>query len=258
MMKRLVPFLLCLLASFPAGADITHVGTVINDGSSEDVTITKPAGTVQGDVVFACYGNGQEDATSLTLTGGATWTLIDDIPSASFSDNRMAAWYKVAGASEPASYTFDSTGSSSSQTVASISTFRGLDVSGGLDVTYVRANHYVKLGNDTTPAPPTITTNTNGALVVICMHHKSSTATAHVPSSGYDARGDFVQNNENMLVQSRVIATAGAETPGDITLTDDDATTDPSLITVAFMPELAGALKLRRMRDDDQRVRVHD
>ncbi|WP_433355609.1 hypothetical protein ACQP25_17195 [Microtetraspora malaysiensis] len=67
---------------------------------------TKPAGTVAGDLLFAFQVADRGPITNLTApTGGATWQLLDTLDNGSNQFIRL--WWKVAGASEPASYTIN-------------------------------------------------------------------------------------------------------------------------------------------------------
>lgn len=79
----------------------------INDVNSQNLTINKPSGVVQGDLMIAQLVK-SNNAYTMSLAG---WTLIQDGSPAS-GGPYMGTFYKVAGASEPASYTFVGTGSS--------------------------------------------------------------------------------------------------------------------------------------------------
>jgi hypothetical protein len=70
-------------------------------GSSGTATVAKPAGTVQGDLLVAGIMIEKGSQVSITATG---WTLI--LRTNQSTDVGMATYYKVAGASEPANYSF--------------------------------------------------------------------------------------------------------------------------------------------------------
>lgn len=222
-----------------AGADITIVASNSNTtGGNPDISMSKPTGTADGDVLFACYGNTSSDTTSITLSG---WTPIDLNTAGGGSANTFAAWYKVAS-SEPGTYTFDNTGSSANNTSASIITLRGVDTSNPLDVAYVEGSHFIRVQNDATPNVPDITTVTNGALVVYCAHTTGgTTTTAITPATNYDEQTEVIQNNRYQETATRIIATAGAQTIGDITLVTGGGGEDTSIITVAFRPAAISA-----------------
>ena len=91
------------------------------------LTITKPAGTVQGDVLLARITNRNNVAAVMTAPAG--WTVLRSDQSAS----QIKSWvlYKVAGAAEPASYTF--TIDLASYIAGSISAFSGVDTANPID-----------------------------------------------------------------------------------------------------------------------------
>lgn len=90
------------------------VASATGSVSDTSLSITKPSGTVEGDLMFAFMGN----ATSATWTGDTSWTEILD--QGAKPSIRIA--YKVAGASEGSSYTF--TSSVSSNIAGGIITYR--------------------------------------------------------------------------------------------------------------------------------------
>jgi hypothetical protein len=86
--------------------------------SGTDCVINKPTGTVQGDVMVAVINFN----SNITVTAPSGWTTIDEddgIPSA----GTALIYYKVAGASEPTTYTWQ--GSASNRYGGVIATFTG-------------------------------------------------------------------------------------------------------------------------------------
>jgi hypothetical protein len=63
-------------------------------------SINKPAGTVEGDLLIAMFG----DFASSTFTPPAGWTALGSVYSAGGTNAQV--FYKIAGASEPSSYTW--------------------------------------------------------------------------------------------------------------------------------------------------------
>lgn len=224
---------------------ITHVGTETGSvGNSEDVTVDVPSGVQDGDVLLGFYHNPDDDPLTVALSGFTQIALIGD---ATADDHKTGAWYRVAS-SEPSSYTFDSTGSGANQTSAMIMALRGVDTSNPLDVAFVQGSHYIKY-TDSSGAPAAITTVTNGAWVVIFTSvPNSTTITDFSGPSGYTQRGEVIGNNRSAQVVTREIATAGAETPGSITLTGDTGTGDPASITLAIRPATGLNPAIRRRR----------
>jgi hypothetical protein len=100
------------------------------DGSYYDpnpITINKPSGTVSGHVMIANI-SGANGYTFSSVPSG--WTLITSVNS---GDNyTLKAYYKVAGGSEPSSYTWSAQSSSDTFTGV-ISTYSGVDTADPID-----------------------------------------------------------------------------------------------------------------------------
>lgn len=97
---------------------ITHVGTQTDTASNgTSVVITKPAGTVAGDVLLAIISCNNQN-----VTPPSGWVQLFDSSSGVF---RCQAFYKLAGGSEPSSYTFSIP--SAAPMVGSVSCYDGVD-----------------------------------------------------------------------------------------------------------------------------------
>lgn len=137
-----------------------------NGSAGTSLVINKPAGTQEGDLlvaVMSCAGG-------VSWTGDTDWTEVADL--AGTPSLRIA--YKVAGASEPASYTFTASGS---QTLSGgIMTWRnaGWDTIGSIDT-------------DTGSVNPTVTPNFDfgRVLVFVCVGNQAS-KTFNTNSGGVD------------------------------------------------------------------------
>lgn len=81
----------------------------LNDDTSPAVTIDKPTGTVEGDLLIAIIAVDSNATADSGWTQPSGWTLIrkDGLDANSYT---MMSAYKVAGGAEPASYTFELTG----------------------------------------------------------------------------------------------------------------------------------------------------
>ena len=100
----------------------------VNSAASAGAACNKPTGTVEGDTMFAAvYAyNNAVDQTALP-TG---WAIIDEI---NISNRYYSYWYKVAGASEPSTYTFSMTGAANKYLVAIATYYGNLDISDLID-----------------------------------------------------------------------------------------------------------------------------
>ncbi len=126
--------------------------------STSSTTVGKPAGVVAGDVMLATL---EIDEDPATVTGPAGWQpALDTLAGAgTASAFHMQTWYKVATASEPASYSWNVSGSPwvgiSVADYAGVSQTAPIDVSSGRDA-----------GITATPTTPSVTTSAGSDLLV--------------------------------------------------------------------------------------------
>lgn len=88
-----------------SGGGLTYVARAWGDSggaTAGSFTIGKPSGTTQGDLMIAAVSG-----SSNQFMADTGWTQIGAVPGSAF---RMALFSKVAGASEPSSYTFAASG----------------------------------------------------------------------------------------------------------------------------------------------------
>lgn len=135
--------------------------TAANSGAAT-LTINKPSGTLEGDLMISFVSNGN----SRTWTGDTGWTeVVDDAVNGGI---RIA--YKVAGASEGASYTFTAV--------------EGNATSQGIIVTY-RGATYSLIGTVSAAASPTVAptiTTTAVGTILGYFNTVSASRTFTVPS----------------------------------------------------------------------------
>jgi hypothetical protein len=109
---------------------ITQVGTATTAGSSgagnTSLVVNKPTGIASGDFMLAILSTNSD--RSLSISG---WTLVSTEISANFSNT---LWYKVAGGSEPSSYTVNASGGTLAAMGAAIIGFTGVNVSNPINV----------------------------------------------------------------------------------------------------------------------------
>lgn len=111
--------------TFRAGANTAYTALVYS------TTIPKPTGTVENDIMLAYLFRGRGTADWSLLTVPTGWTQIGtdvDVFDGGFWA-RSAIWWKRAGASEPADYTWDHIGTTSS-TQGYIGSYSGCPTSG--------------------------------------------------------------------------------------------------------------------------------
>jgi hypothetical protein len=161
------------------------------------IKITKPAGVIPGDLLIAgLYVRG---APSVTAPAG--WTLIRQ-------DGSAFSYRRVAGASEPASYTW--TYPENHTAAGAIAAYTGVDTSDPVQVTSGRVN-----GKSVSLTAPSITTTKPGTMVVGVFGVGRKT-TINRPS-GMKERADVASTNgtKNVTAELSELLLVGPAITGD-------------------------------------------
>lgn len=142
----------------------------VRPATTSSLTINVPAGASSGDVMIASVA---VNPSSVTITAPAGWTLIRQTAQGAGNSSRLATYYRVAGASEPASYSWTLNGAHAGA-VGGIMSFSGVDNTSPIDVengaaTNSSLNHQ---------APSLTTGQDDGMLVTVHEYASSSTWTA--------------------------------------------------------------------------------
>ena len=220
-MSRLVAFAffgLALLAAAPAQGQIafraaasttaTGVTPAFRSAASATttgatLTLAKPSGVAANDVLIASIGL---TPSSVAISPPSGWVLVRRTDNAGPTSNSLAVYYKVAGASEPASYAWGVTGASF--TVGGVQAFTGVDTATPLDVENGQATP-----SATTHATPGVTTTLANTLVVTA-HGLASAGTWSPPSGMTESfdRPSGAANATGMSIEGNRVpqAVAGA------------------------------------------------
>jgi hypothetical protein len=155
-------------------------------------TVTKPAGVAAGDLLLATL---EVDADPATVSGPAGWTKLLDTVGAPGTGSAFhtQVWWKLAGASEPASYAW--TVSGGPWVDIGLLAYTGVNQTSPIDVSSGR-------NAGTTSAPVTDAVTTTGAnemVVALFVNFDSGTWTA---GSGMTRRYDFDSNEAQDAVQA--------------------------------------------------------
>jgi hypothetical protein len=188
----------------PAGitAPVFRAGASYNyPGSGGMIYLTKPAGTVAGDILIATIVHAksapaQNDLVPNAADGWAkvgTSTVVNGTLSA-----KLEVWWKRAGASEPASYAFDVWGSSSNE--GYIAAYSGCVASGSPIDAF--STNSATTGSTATGTGIT-TTQANDKLLWI--GHNWTASGTLVPPTGMTERREYL-----LYVADQTIAAAGA------------------------------------------------
>jgi hypothetical protein len=165
--------------------------TVING-----FTVGRPAGTTAGDLLLAAL---EVDEDPMTITAPAGWTLLLDTLAgpATSSAFHAVVYYKVAGASEPASYTW--TVPSGAYTDIAVLAYSGVSTTNPIDVAAGRDAGVVA----TATTPSLTTTAPNDLLVAVFIDFNYG---SYAAGTGLTRRLNF----DSVSVQDMAQAAAGA------------------------------------------------
>jgi len=142
--------------------------------SGTTLTVTKPSGTVAGDVLVATV---MARPSGVTFTAPSGWVLVRSTTQSAGPSLRFVTYYKVAGASEPASYSWTLGGSSTSGAVGGIGSFSGVSNSSPINAE----------GGNTTPYAYTHTANsitTTSANTMVVSSHGFPSSSPFSPPTG--------------------------------------------------------------------------
>jgi hypothetical protein len=136
------------------------------------LTIALPAGTVANDVMIASIS---VQPSSAAVTAPAGWTLVRQINNATAPTGSLYVYSRVAGASEPGSYTWTIT--SLAYAAGGIQSFSGVDTASPIDV-----ENGATTASALTHATPSITTT--GANEMLVTSHMISSSGTWTPPAG--------------------------------------------------------------------------
>ena len=191
------------VAAFVAATSAGSSGTTL--------TINRPAGTAACDVMVAAVAFRPETAA---ITPPAGWTLVRRIDNSNIRENSLAVYYKVAGSSEPASYSW--TLSTSTGIVGGIRSFRGVDTADPIDV-----ENGQNTSSGLSHATPSVTT-TVAYTMLVTSHGFSSAATWTAPAGmteAFDVASLAVPNGSGESMDGAYVLQAAAGSSGTKTAT---------------------------------------
>jgi hypothetical protein len=185
---------------YTGAAHILALRPAAGGGGSTTLTINKPAGVVQNDVMIASISVGPSTAT---ITPPAGWTLVRRTDQATGTSNSLAVYKLLAGAAEPASY--DWTFSAGHTGAAG-----GIMAFSGADPVLVETDSGVNTASGTAHATPSLTTGLYNTMIITSHSVGVSTATTwNYPvgmTEAVDANGGSAALEMNYVLQ----AVAGA------------------------------------------------
>lgn len=214
---RLQPFTYCdpddpsAATASSAGASVTFLAAAQAGATTGNLTINKPAGTVQNHVMIASVAVRPH---TVTVTPPSGWTQVRRIDNTVSTTNSLIVYRKVAGAGEPANYTW--TLSAHTGAVGNIASFSGVDTASPVNV----ENGQVWTGAVNMTAfnvvAPSVTTTVAGTMLVTSYAISSSgtSGSAWTPPAGMTEAADISSESgttgESIEVSYAVQAAAGA------------------------------------------------
>ncbi|GEM_PF-1621949 len=196
--------------SAPPGCQpITPGSTTTNAANASSLTLDVPSGISAGDVLVAQVAI--RPICLLGLCGGITapagWTLIQEDTNPTLLLSRgtvQGSYYRVADGSEPASYAWTF---GSSRAAGGIGAYRGVDPDAPIDA------HSGQTGSSATLTAPSVTTTTEGALLLglFTSGHGNTNVTPSSPlGTVYQARTGAGGNGVAVGAGSEILGAAGA------------------------------------------------
>jgi hypothetical protein len=204
--------------------------------SPYDATVAKPTGTAQGDILFCHIGWRYPPAPTIDSVPTG-WTLI-----AEYLDNndRYALYYKVAGASEPDTYTWSFDGTCYVRVVCSCYTGGDFDAEDPIDV--VSNTAYRASDNIVRAASMTVST-ANSPLIFWACTYSASVQTFIKPTTPTDTWVEDDDAGSTISDHSTEICSmvwAGSGATGDMDAICSAITGTRHAFAVALNPAAAG------------------
>lgn len=197
--------------------------------NAASLTCNKPTGTQEGDILIA-YVNDEGNHT-LTPPDGSWSTIINQQNSSSAL--RFAAFWKLAGASEPSTYTWTITGAT--YTEIDIAAFYNVDPTTPVNT----SNYNSATGSNNPSAIPNITTTVAHCIISLMLNDWNGLDwTTHIPSTYTVDTGETLGGTWDVVSCHKDAATAttyGGENP------NFQSGVTPHIVTViALQPVVAG------------------
>ncbi|ESQ08339.1 MAG: DUF11 domain-containing protein [Thiohalocapsa sp. PB-PSB1] len=200
---------------------------VETDKDVDSLTISRPSSTASGDFLLATIAS-KTDARSIQAPTG--WTLIDEGEQA--GNVTLTAYYKIAGGSEPAGYTFTQN-ADGEEMAGSIARYTGVDATNPVDTSGAQ-NGKGKTAGDDGPTAPCVTTSYDDTLVVRTFGQADGELSTS-SLGGVTGRVDITSDDNVLLfVGDSTQALLGATGAEEFTVSQDK---DWRGLTIALVPQ---------------------
>ena len=222
--------------TFLSGGFIEYAARVGTTGIAPAVH----ASTLSGDLMLVFQNRFEDDWSEVTPSG---WTKLVEHKDANGAPDRTILIYgKFATGDAPSATNFTNSSSYDDQWSAVCITVQGAHASDMLDVTYNGTLHHVTFVNKAltnVDVPQPITTNTDGAVVVIWNTLNKDDVTSTTAPSGYtllESLTGAAYDERQQMLWYKEVATAGTETPAAPAYTSNATAADDAFVTIALKP----------------------
>jgi MSHA biogenesis protein MshQ len=176
-------------SSSPGNSASSHILALRAQAPSSTLTINKPAGLAQNDVMIASITVGPSTAT---IAPPAGWALVRRMDNPNDTSNSLAVYSKLAGGSEPASYDW-TISAGHAGAAGGIQAFSGADLA-------IEVENGQNTGASTSHATPSVTTGLANTMLVTS-HGVGAASNSWTPPSGM-TEGVEAQGGTQGLVMS--------------------------------------------------------
>ena len=198
------------------GGGISETGSATNTGPGSPASITHGLTINAGDVIVAMI-QGNDFPIDFTDNNGANAFTEQFEEQNGGGSSSYAIYYRVAGASEPASYSWNL--SSSVAWSGQIRVFSGVDTASVWDVA-PSVSTRASAGSGTTATAPTMTTSTDGAMGIIAFF-SDSLETFSNPTNGYGTEVEPGGRAQASYIRTWASAGATGASSADLSLSND-------------------------------------
>jgi len=204
----------------------------------KSITISTPA-TNSGDLLIAAVATDEDTSALISAPAGQGWTLINCGASGTSSGAvTLAVWWKIAGSSEPGSYTFTWKGSNNTgpaeQAYGWMMRFSGQDATNPINISQPYSD------SSSTPTSPAVTTTVDNCIILRLGAFNDGSITVGNPGlSGHTA---ITMNKSSSTAVSGIVSggagyvkqsAAGSSGTSNFLLT---ATEAARMLTIAIAP----------------------
>lgn len=237
--SRTVSVLLPPASSYQSSS-IARVGVTapVESTSASSVTVTKPSGVQEGDLLLAQIWQRSTGYSSGVPSG---WTLLQSSMTAGAGNDRLEVYAKAAGASEPASYTWTFP-AASGRYGGGIVAYRDAEVAGSSVASEPEATGLTNPDPHPAAAVTVASAVTGGRLVQMSVCTYSSAATAQDPTWAFYGvshlwgQANGTDSKRAYAGDAVVAAGAGSYTPPQLShQASENATATHSWVTVAVL-----------------------